>query len=79
MQRSSALLGFIASVALISGASGQVVDKEPPLGQLREGQRVLVNDGSCPKGQIKEVIGGNHIKVGGTKTIERSRNCIPWR
>jgi hypothetical protein len=47
------------------------------MGQLREGQRVLVDDGSCPPGQIKEVIGGNHVKVGGTKHIERTRRCIP--
>ena len=26
---------------------------------------MLVDDGTCPSGQIKEVIGGNHVKVGG--------------
>lgn len=47
------------------------------MGALKEGQRVLVDDGSCPAGQIKEVIGGNHIKAGGYKRIERQRRCIP--
>ena len=47
------------------------------MGQLREGQTVLVDGGSCPPGQIKEVIGGNHVNVGGTKHILRTRKCIP--
>jgi class 3 adenylate cyclase len=57
--------------------AGRVLKKEPPMGQLRENERVLVDDGSCPAGQIKEVIGGNHTKVGGSKQIERRRRCIP--
>jgi hypothetical protein len=72
-------------VVLAAGASAattvlaQTLKREPPMGQLREGQRVLVDDGSCPSGQIKEVMGGNHVKVGGTKQIERSRRCISRR
>ena len=46
------------------------------MGALKEGQRVLVDDGSCPKGQIKEVIGGNHTEVGGNKQVRRIRRCI---
>jgi hypothetical protein len=53
--------------------------EEPPMGKLREGERVLVDDGECPAGQIKEVIGGNHVKVGGTKRLERQRKCIAKR
>jgi hypothetical protein len=60
-----------------SSAPAQVLKKEPPMGQLREGQTVLVDDGSCPVGQIKQVIGGNHVSVGGTKHILRTRKCIP--
>ena len=58
-------------------AFAQILKAEPAMGKLREGQVVLVDDGTCPKGQIKEVTGGNHVKVGGTKQIERSRRCIP--
>ena len=47
------------------------------MGQLREGQVVLVDDGSCPAGQIKQVTGGNHVKAGGFKQIVRTRTCIP--
>ena len=54
----------------------QVLTREPPIGAMKEGERVLVDDGTCPKGQIKEVIGGNHVKVGGTKQVERQRRCI---
>lgn len=50
---------------------------EPPMGALKYGQRVLVDDGSCPAGQIKEVIGGNHVQAGGTGHIVRTRRCIP--
>jgi hypothetical protein len=74
---------IVASVLVISGcafgsiASAEPLKREPPMGALRENERVLVDDGTCPSGQIKEVIGGNHIKVGGTKRIERTRHCIP--
>jgi hypothetical protein len=36
---------------------------------MREGQALLVDDGSCPAGQIKRVAGGNHTKEGGTKQM----------
>ena len=71
------LMVFVA-LAATPGAA-QVLKREPPLGQLTEGEKVLVDDGTCPPGQIKEVIGGNHITVGGTKRIERTRRCIPRR
>jgi len=70
------LTSFILVNTAISAASDVVLKQEPPIGQMREGQRVLVDDGSCPPGQIKEVIGGNYVKVGGTKDIERTRRCI---
>lgn len=72
-----ALVFAAALSAIASPALAEVLKREPPMGQLREGQTVLVDDGSCPAGQIKEVIGGNHVKVGGTKHIERTRKCIP--
>jgi hypothetical protein len=56
--------------------AGSILKTEPPMGALREGEIVLVDDGSCPKGQIKQVIGGNHVKAGGYKNIVRTRSCI---
>jgi hypothetical protein len=45
---------------------------------------VLVDDGTCPSGQIKEVIGGNHVKVGGCvyRKLHPPMNSVPparWR
>ena len=65
------------AVAMVAGqARAEVLKKEPPMGALREGQVVLVDDGSCPSGQIKEVTGGNHVAAGGFKHIVRTRRCI---
>ena len=46
-------------------------------GAMKEGEVVLVDDGSCPKGQIKRIVGGNHVKAGGYKQIVRTRSCVP--
>lgn len=45
---------------------------EPASGTLPFGQKVLVDDGSCPSGQIKQVTGGNG------SNIPRARKCIPF-
>ncbi len=70
-------LSAAALVGASLAVSAATLKKEPAMGALRQGQRVLVDDGSCPKGQIKEVIGGNHSSVGGNAQIHRSRRCIP--
>lgn len=67
----------VAAVIAAFPAQAQVLKTEPKMGALKEGQRVLVDNGKCPAGQVMEVIGGNHTKVGGTKKIERSRKCVP--
>jgi hypothetical protein len=40
---------------------------------IRLGQRILVDDGTCPAGQIKEV-SGSQMTTGG---VLRTRKCIP--
>jgi hypothetical protein len=72
-----AIVSAGALSAVVSPSPAKTLKSEPPMGQLREGEIVLVDDGSCPVGQIKEVIGGNHVKVGGNKHILRTRKCIP--
>jgi hypothetical protein len=62
---------------LAHAANAQILKQEPKMGALRENQVALVDDGSCPPGQIKRVVGGNHTKVGGTKQVERTRTCVP--
>ena len=76
------LIAFAAGSAIGLGAvtslsAAQVLKQEPAMGALREGQVVLVDDGTCPEGQIKRVTGGNHVKAGGFKQIERTRQCVP--
>lgn len=69
-------IGFAAALTT-SVADAQILKQEPPMGGLREGQTVMVDDGTCPKGEIKLVTGGNHKQVGGTKDIRRTTACIP--
>lgn len=66
-------------LALTAGfaVAATILKTEPPMGTLKEGQRVLVDDGSCGPGQIREVIGGNHTKVGGKSNIIRQYRCVP--
>jgi hypothetical protein len=47
------------------------------MGALKENEVVLVDDGSYPAGQIKRIVSGNHVKVGGNKHIVRTRECVP--
>jgi hypothetical protein len=54
-------------------ALGQQVGREQEITDLRLGQRVLVDDGSCPAGQIKEVTGAKLTPAGITRAIK----CIP--
>lgn len=52
----------------------QVLKSEPPMGSVKEGERLLIDDGTCAKGQIKEIVGGNIAK-----RIQRQVRCIPRR
>ena len=58
---------------LASPAAAQQVGNEREIGDLRLGQRVLVDDGSCPAGQIKEVAGSQMTTSG----VLRVRKCVP--
>jgi len=64
--------GF-ALCALASSAMAETVAREQDIGSLRLGQRILVDDGSCPAGQIKE-ISGSQLTAAGTVAV---RKCIP--
>jgi uncharacterized protein DUF6719 len=69
------LLALIASFALSELATPAVADqvsREQDIVNLRLGQRILVDDGSCPAGQIKEVLGAQ-MKAEG---IVRVSKCI---
>ena len=61
------LLGFVTP------AVAQQVAREQDIADLRLGQRVMVDDGSCPAGQIKEVTGVKLTTTG----VSRARKCVP--
>ena len=67
-----ATLGLMLA-ALGAAASAQTVGREQNIVGLRLGQRVLVDDGSCPVGQIKEVSGARMTASG----VLAARRCIP--
>jgi uncharacterized protein DUF6719 len=54
-------------------AMAQQVGREQEIVDLKLGQRVLVDDGTCPTGQIKEVSGTKMTATG----IVPARKCIP--
>lgn len=56
-----------------SSASAQQLSRESEIGELRLGQRVLVDDGVCPSGQIKEVSGAKLSSAG----VVRVARCVP--
>ena len=67
------LLGSFALAGLPAPALAEQVAREQDILNLRLGQRILVDDGSCPAGQIKEVSGTKMTADG----ILRARTCIP--
>jgi len=58
---------------LATPAAADQASREQDISDLRLGQRVLVDDGSCPQGQIKEVAGSQMTTSG----VLRTRKCIP--
>ena len=66
------VLGAIASLALTVMARADIVGREADITDLRLGQKVYVDDGSCPAGQIKEVSG---LRLGGSG-VERAKKCV---
>jgi hypothetical protein len=66
------LLAGFALAALSSPAAAEQVSREQDIVSLRLGQHILVDDGSCPAGQIKEVSGAKMTADG----ILRTQKCI---
>jgi hypothetical protein len=70
---SISLLGGFALIALATSAMAQQVGREQDINNLRLGQRIKVDDGTCPAGQVKEVSGAKMSATG----VVRSHKCIP--
>ncbi len=69
----SLLLGVFALIASTTSVTAEQVSREQDIVNLRLGQRILVDDGSCPAGQIKEVSGTRMTANG----ILRTQKCVP--
>jgi uncharacterized protein DUF6719 len=70
--RSLLRLVGLALFVLASPASAEQVSREQDILSLRLGQRILVDDGSCPAGQIKEISGAQMTEGG----VVRVRKCV---
>ncbi|HLG85213.1 MAG TPA: DUF6719 family protein [Bradyrhizobium sp.] len=70
---------FYATVAALAlsapafPAHAQYVGREQDIGTLRLGQRILVDDGTCPAGQVKELSGSKMSPTG----VVPARKCVP--
>jgi hypothetical protein len=67
-----ALPAALALWLIATPAVAQTYSREQDIVDLRLGQRALVDDGSCPAGQIKEVMGSQMTETG----VLRTRKCI---
>jgi hypothetical protein len=67
------LLAALSFAGASASALADQVSREQDIVNLRLGQRVLVDDGSCPAGQIKEVSGARITPEG----ILRVQKCVP--
>ena len=69
------LFAAVASLALVVPASAQmqIFPREQDVTEVRLGQRVQVDDGSCPAGQIKEILGTTLTTAG----VTRVTKCVP--
>lgn len=68
-----ALLAVFGLLALASASQATVFSREQDIVDLKLGQRVRVDDGTCPAGQVKEVSGAKMTETG----VFRSRKCVP--
>jgi hypothetical protein len=66
------LLLMIGALIMASPAAAMQVSRETDIVNLRLGERVLVDDGSCPAGQIKEISGA---KLGPAGVVP-ARKCV---
>jgi len=82
----------VVALLLMCGAATaqELLKREPPQGGLNPGQKVLVDNGRCPKGQVQEVTGGtfpsqaqrNAAAAAGSGNVNaggqpRQRRCVP--
>ena len=61
-----------APAPIVPAFTNQILRTEPAIGQLPAGAKVMVDDGTCPAGQLKQVV------IGDSRTGQpRLRTCVP--
>ncbi len=66
-----------ASAPALPASGLLVLKKDPEPGHLLAGQQILVDDGSCPAGQIKELTGGTNRKCEVDAGVLDTTKCHP--
>ncbi|MBR0973859.1 MULTISPECIES: DUF6719 family protein [Bradyrhizobium] len=66
-------LSLLISITLAAAARAGTVGREQDIVDLKLGQRVQVDDGTCPAGQVKEVRGARMTDKG----VARTSSCVP--
>jgi hypothetical protein len=72
LSRAIVASALLAALAAAASAQTQTVGREQDIVVLRLGQRILVDDGTCPAGQVKEVSGAKMTPSG----VTPARKCI---
>jgi formylmethanofuran:tetrahydromethanopterin formyltransferase len=68
------LIAFASAVSTVPAlAQMQIYPREQDVPDVRLGQKVQVDDGSCPTGQIKEIVGTTLTTAG----VTRVAKCVP--
>lgn len=76
--KSALLSGGLLLVGLVSGCANfapthiTYLSQDPAPGKLPYGKLAYVDDGQCPDGQVKRLIGGD-----AKKSIPRHVECVP--
>jgi hypothetical protein len=68
----AACLSLLISATLATTAYAATVGREKDIVDLKLGQRVMVDDGTCPAGQVKEVRGSKMSDNG----VVRISSCV---
>jgi hypothetical protein len=70
--RVATCLSLLIVLALATAARAGTVGREQDIVDLKLGQRVQVDDGTCPAGQVKEVRGAKMTNQG----VSRTTSCV---
>jgi hypothetical protein len=64
---------FLAlQVPCVAASSPKILSREPAKGELTFGTKVLVDDGTCPPGQIKQISRQS-------EDTGRQKKCVAWK